>query len=191
MFPPVEAVQSSLLETSDGHSVYYEVFGNPLGVPIVFLHGGPGTGASVNQRRIFDPDVFHVVIVDQRGSGRSRPLASALDASPTTNTTQHLLHDLEAIRLILGLEDWLVAGFSWGTTLGLAYAQAYPSRCRGLLAALVTTTSAGEVRWITQDVGVIFPREYERFMNFIPEELRTLSNVDAYAEMLWGSDVDL
>ena len=188
---PVATVQSYILETSDGHRVYYEAFGNPLGVPIVYLHGGPGSGASVNQRRLFDPDLFHVVMVDQRGSGRSRPLASEPDAVAATNTTQLLIEDLEAIRESLGFEDWLLAGFSWGTTLALAYAQAHPSRCRGLLAALVTTTSADEVRWITRDVGAIFPREYERFVTFIPEHLRDRPNVDAYAEMLWGDDASL
>lgn len=188
MFAPVETVSPRRLETSDGHSIYYETVGNPRGTPLLFLHGGPGSGTTVNQRRLFDPGLFWTVFVDQRGSGRSRPLADSPEADPATNTTHHLLADLEAIREELGLESWHVAGFSWGSTLALAYAQRHPSRCRGLLAALVTTTSADEVRWITRDVGVMFPREYERFVNFIPDRLRTWSNVDAYAEMLWGPD---
>jgi proline iminopeptidase len=191
VFPPVDAVDAETLVTADGHLVYYESFGNPDGVPIVFLHGGPGSGASVNQRRLLDPALFRAVIVDQRGTGRSRPLASDPGASRDTNTTQLLISDLEAIREHLGIERWVLAGFSWGTTLGLAYALAHRDRCRGLLLALVTTTSAREVRWITRDVGEIFPREYERFVAFIPDALRALPNVTAYAEMLWGSDVEL
>lgn len=189
MFAPVDEVRVGHLATADGHLVYYEAFGNPRGVPLVFLHGGPGSGASVNQRRLFDPDLFRVVIVDQRGSGRSRPRAEDDDASWSTNTTALLIEDLEAIREALGIGAWLLAGFSWGSTLAFAYALAHPARCRGVVAALVTTGSAREVRWLTEDVGRVFPREYERFVGAIPEDLAHLSNVDAYAEMLWGADV--
>lgn len=180
-------VDADVLVTDDGHRVYFETFGNAGGVPLLYLHGGPGSGASVNQRAFFDRDLFRVVFVDQRGSGRSRPLAE--DATdPSTNTTQHLIADCEAIRERLGIDRWVLAGFSWGTTLALAYAEAHPERCRGIMAALVTTTSAREVRWITADVGCLFPSEYDRFTSFVPAQLRHLPTVDAYAEMLWGPD---
>lgn len=187
MFEPVHAVQAASLATADGQHVYYEVFGNPRGIPLVFLHGGPGSGASVNQRRLFDPEVFRVVIVDQRGCGRSRPLAEEDDASGSLNTTPLLIEDLEAIREALGVDAWVLVGFSWGTTLAFAYALAHPERCRGIVAGLVTTGSAREVRWLTYDVGRIFPREYERFVGAIPGDLAHLSPVDAYASMLWGA----
>lgn len=188
MFEPVDDVEPAFLATADGQQVYYEVFGNPHGIPLVFLHGGPGSGASVHQRRLFDPDLFRAVIVDQRGCGRSRPLAEKDDASAGFNTTALLIEDLEAIRDALGVEAWVLAGFSWGSTLAFAYALAHPTRCRGLLAALVTTGSADEVRWLTEGVGRIFPREHERLVGAIPSDLAHLSCVDAYAEMLWGSD---
>lgn len=184
-------VQTHTLHTTDGHDVYFEEFGNRRGVPLVLLHGGPGSGTSVNQRPFFDPALFRVVFVDQRGSGRSRPLAEEAGADPTTNTTHHLISDLEAIRERLAIDAWVLAGFSWGTTLALAYAESHPERCRGVMAALVTTTSAREVAWITDGVGVIFPREYERFVSHIPPALRQFRNVDAYATMLWGPDPDV
>ena len=189
MFPPVDVVEDHFLVTNDGHSVYYEVFGNPDGIPLVYLHGGPGVGTSVNARMMFDPDVFRIVLLDQRGCGRSRPLASDPAADCATNTTHHLLADLEEIREVLHIEQWLVVGFSWGTTLALAYGEQFPSRCRGILAGLVTTTSATEVHWITEDVGAIFPREHAQLTDFIPPELRSFPVVDAYAEMLWGPDL--
>jgi proline iminopeptidase len=185
----VVSARSDVLTTADGHDVYFETFGNESGVPLLFLHGGPGSGCSVNQRRFFDGDTFRSVFIDQRGCGRSRPLAETV-TDPSTNTTQHLIADCEAIRERLGIDRWVVAGFSWGTTLALAYAQAHPERCRGVMAALVTTTSAREVRWLTTDVGCLFPAEYEQFTTFIPAHLRHLSNVEAYGEMLWGPDAD-
>ena len=191
MYPAVDVVEEHYLVTEDGHEVYYECIGNPNGVPLVYLHGGPGGGASVNQRKLFDPDLFFAVLIDQRGSGRSRPLAESDEATRATNTTQHLISDLEAIRESLGIERWVVFGISWGTTLGLAYATAYPERCLGVVVALVTTTTRAEVKWITRDVGCIFPEEYERFVEFIPPTLRDRSSVEAYAEMLWGADADM
>ncbi|MEX2279315.1 MAG: prolyl aminopeptidase [Acidimicrobiia bacterium] len=189
--PPAEPHDYGMLEVGDGHSVYYECVGNPDGTPVLYLHGGPGSGASVGQRRFFDPDLHRGVIFDQRGSGRSTPLASDPDADLSTNTTHHLIRDAEALRTHLGVDRWIVLGLSWGTTLGLAYAQAHPDRVRGLVLGLVTTTSRREVDWITEGVGRIFPSEWERFAGAVPEHLRHLRLVDAYAEMLFDPDPEV
>jgi proline iminopeptidase len=180
-----------MLDTGDGHEVYWECCGNPEGKPALFLHGGPGSGASPGQRRFFDPEAFRIVLFDQRGCGRSRPLAEAPDADLRTNTTAHLIADIEALRRLHGVERWTVLGMSWGTTLGLAYAEAHPDRVSALVLALVTTTSRREVEWITRDVGRIFPREWDRFASAVPVALRHLPLVDAYAEMLFDADPDV
>jgi len=187
-FPAIEPYDSGLLDVGDGHRVFWECCGNPQGRPALFLHGGPGAGCSPGARRYFDPAVFRIVLFDQRGSGRSRPLAGEPDADLATNTTAHLLADIEGLRAHLGVEDWTVLGVSWGTTLGLAYAQAYPRHVRALVLALVTTTSRREVEWITRGVGRIFPREWERFVAAVPEALRHLPLADAYATLLSDPD---
>jgi len=177
-----------MLDTSDGHQVYWECCGNPDGKPALYLHGGPGSGASPGQRRFFDPDAYRVVLFDQRGSGRSRPLASEPDADLSTNTTAHLIADIEALRQLHEVESWTVLGLSWGTTLALAYAQTHPQRVNALVLGLMTTTSRREVEWITEDVGRIFPREWDRFAAAVPDSLRHLPLVDAYARLLFDAD---
>src|SRR5579884_2495442 len=187
-FPPIEPYDSGMLDVGDGHQIYWETCGNPDGIPAVYLHGGPGSGCSPGQRRFFDPAVYRAVLFDQRGSGRSRPLASEPSADLSANTTQHLIADMERLRRQLGIERWTVVGMSWGTTLGLAYAQAHPDRVRALVLALVTTTSRREVDWITRDVGRIFPEQWARFAKAIPERLRYLPICDAYAKLLFDPD---
>ena len=152
------------------------------------LHGGPGSGCSANQRRFFDSNLYRAVLLDQRGSGRSRPLANESDANLNTNTTAHLIADIETLRKVLGVDRWTILGLSWGTTLGLAYAQAHPHRVNALVLAFVSTTSRREVQWITEDVGRIFPQEWDRFANAVPDRLRQLRLVDAYATMLADPD---
>ncbi len=149
---------------------------------------GPGGGCGRGARRFFDPERFRVVLFDQRGCGRSRPLASDPDTDLSVNTTAHLIEDIEKLRELHEVDRWTVLGVSWGTTLGLAYAQAYPDRVAGLVLALVTTTSGREVRWITQDIGSIFPREWDHFAAAIPDSLRRLRLVDAYATLLADPD---
>jgi proline iminopeptidase len=187
-FPPIEPYASGMLDVGDGHQVYWECCGNPEGRPALYLHGGPGSGASPGQRRFFDPDAYKIVVFDQRGSGRSRPLASEPDTDLSTNTTAHLIADIEALRQLHEVDQWVILGLSWGTTLGLAYAQAHPSRVAALVLGLVTTTSRGEVQWITEDVGRIFPQEWDRFASFVPGRLRHLPLVDAYAALLFDPD---
>jgi proline iminopeptidase len=183
-FPPIEPYDSGMLETRDGHQVYWECCGNPVGKPALYLHGGPGSGCSAGQRRFFNPNLYRVVLFDQRGTGRSRPLANKFDVDLSTNTTAHLIADIEALREMHDVDRWTILGLSWGTTLGLAYAQAHPHRVNALVLGFVTTTSRREVQWITEDVGRIFPQEWDRFANAVPDHLRNLRLVDAYAAML-------
>ncbi|CAN5716072.1 prolyl aminopeptidase [soil metagenome] len=191
-FPPIEPYNSDMLDVGDEHQMYWECCGNPDGKPALYLHGGPGSGCSPGQRKFFDPDLYRAVLIDQRGSGRSRPLASEPDADLSTNTTHHLISDIELLREHLGIESWtVVMGLSWGTTLALAYAQNHPDRVKALLLGFVTTTSRSEVKWITEDVGRIFPEEWDRFVNAIPDRLRHLRPVDAYAEMLFDPDPEV
>jgi proline iminopeptidase len=187
-FPPVEPYDSGMLDVGDRHRVYWECCGNPEGKSALFLHGGPGSGCSVGQRRLFDPSQFSATLIDQRGSGRSRPLASDPDTDLSSNTTKHLIADIEVLRELRGVDQWIIVGLSWGTTLGLAYAQSYPNRVSALVLAFVTTTSHREVQWITEDIGRVFPQEWDRFISAIPDRLRHLRPVDAYARMLADPD---
>ena len=189
-FPPIEPHARGTLQRPDGHRVAWEATGAPDGEPVVFLHGGPGGGSYPGARRLFDPSRFRVVLFDQRGCGASRPLADE-PGGLDHNTTPHLLGDLEALRHHLGVDRWAVVGLSWGTTLGLAYAQAHPDAVTGLVLALVTTTSPGEVQWITEDVGRLFPEAWERFREHVPAHLRDRPLVRAYAELLSSPDPDV
>jgi proline iminopeptidase len=180
-----EPYATGLLDVGDGHRVYWECCGNPEGRPALYLHGGPGGGSHAGARNFFDASTHRAVLFDQRGCGRSRPLASDPDADLRTNTTQHLIADIESLRAHLGIERWaVILGMSWGTTLALAYAHAHPDRVEALVLALVGTTSRDEVWWYTEGVGRIFPREWDRFRAHVPARLAHLPLVDAYADLL-------
>jgi proline iminopeptidase len=184
----IEPNESGMLDVGDGQRVYWETWGNASAIPVVYVHGGPGSGCHPGARETFDPDRYNVVFFDQRGCGRSRPLAREPDADLSTNTTQHLIRDMEMIREHVGVEKWAVAGFSWGSTLGLAYAEAHPERVIGVLLGLVGLTTDREVAWITEGVGRVFAPEWERFSSFVPDDLADLPLVAAYAEMLFDAD---
>ncbi|MEU4361289.1 prolyl aminopeptidase [Promicromonospora sp. NPDC023987] len=162
MFPQAEPYESGSLETA-GASLYWEQSGDPAGRAALYLHGGPGSGLRHGWYRTwFDPSVFRTVGLDQRGCGRSRPLAvDALD-SLGENTTQRLIRDIEALRAHLGIDRWLVVGVSWGSTLALAYAESHPERVDGLALLAVTSTSREEVDWITDGVARLFPEAWAR-----------------------------
>ena len=179
---------SGFLELELGHRLYWESHGNPKGLPAIYLHGGPG--GSFNRRipHMFDCEKYRVILYDQRGCGRSTPLANAFGADLKNNTTKHLIEDIELLREHLNVEKWVLLGLSWGTTLGLAYAQAHPGRVLAAVFGLVSTTSKREVEWITEGVGSLFPKEWERFSDAIPDHLRDRPLVDAYAELLFDSD---
>jgi proline iminopeptidase len=163
VFPPIEPFATGFLPVGDGNEIYWEASGNPDGKPALHLHGGPGSGIMAGYRRRFDPEMFLIVSFEQRGCGRSRPLVVDPAADLSTNTTPALVADIEALRSHLGLDTWLVTGLSWGSTLALAYAQSHPKRVSELILFAVTTTSASEVDWITETIGRVFPREWERF----------------------------
>ena len=148
----------------DASQTYWETSGNPHGTPVIWLHGGPGSGlGSDGYRRRLDPAQWLLVGIDQRACGRSTPLITDDGFDLAGLTTQAMIADLERVREHLGVESWVVAGGSWGTTLALAYAEEHPHRVTGLVLAAVTTTSRDEVDWITESVGRIFPREWEAF----------------------------
>jgi proline iminopeptidase len=177
-----------MLDAGDGHRVFWECSGNPNGRPALYVHGGPGSACGPGVASYFNPQLYRVVLFHQRGCGRSTPLASEPDADLRANTTQHLIEDMEQLRQTLGIERWTLLGGSWGTTLALAYAQKHPERVDALVLAAVTTTSRREVEWVTQGVGRVFPREWERFAGAIPPSLRNVPIVDAYAAMVFDTD---
>ncbi len=161
--PLIKPYDSGMLDGGDGNLIYWELCGNPAGVPALVVHGGPGSGCSTGARRSFDAERHRVILFDQRGCGRSTPHASDPGADMALNTTDHLIADMERLREHLGVESWLLRGSSWGVTLSLAYAERYPERVLGLLLASVTTTRPSELDWLYRGVGRIFPDAWARF----------------------------
>jgi len=183
LYPPVGPFDQRMLDVSDGHSVYVEQCGNPQGIPVVVLHGGPGGGCSPAMRRYFDPDVYRIVLFDQRGCGRSRPHASV-----EANTTWHLVSDIEAIRTALGIEQWIVFGGSWGATLSLIYAQAHPERAAYLVLRGVFLMTQAELTWFYGGgAGQFWPDLWERFTGLVPEEEHD-DLIAAYHRRLFSGD---
>src|SRR5579859_5541861 len=182
LFPPIEPYRSDRLRVDSTHTLYWEECGNPRGVPVVFLHGGPGSGATPTHRRFFDPSVFRIIIFDQRGAGRSTPLGSVTD-----NTTAHLIADMEALRRLLEIEAWLVFGGSWGSTLSLAYGEAHPERCLGFVLRGIFLFTIGEVDWFMHLMGRIFPEAARMFRDFIPPVERN-DLLHAYYRRLTSAD---
>jgi proline iminopeptidase len=188
LHPPTEPYETGLLPVSDGHLLYWETVGTPEGVPAVYLHGGPGSSAHPGARRHFDPARYRAVLFDQRGCGRSTPRASDPDADLSSNTTAHLIGDIERLREHLGVERWVVYGVSWGVTLALAYAQTHPGRVRAMVLSAVTAGSRREVDWIVRDMGRVFPREWDEFVSLVPS-VATSGNIPAaYARLLADPD---
>ena len=185
LYPEIEPYRREHLAIDARHTLYVEECGNPDGLPVVFLHGGPGAGLSPYHRRFFDPARWHAVLFDQRGAGQSTPFAS-LDA----NTTPDLIADIERIREHLGIERWLVFGGSWGSTLALAYAEAHPDRVIGLVLRGIFLAREEELRWFNEMDGgarCIFPERWARFRDFIPEAERG-NMIEAYWRRLDNSD---
>lgn len=188
MYPEIEPADHGMLDVGDCHSVYWEICGNPAGKPAIVLHGGPGAGCTPNSRRLFDPERYRIVLFDQRGCGRSRPHASEPITDLATNTTHHLLADIERLRNHLRIERWLLFGGSWGSTLALAYARRHPERVTEMVLVGIATTTPAEIDWITRGVGKFFPREWERFRNGAPAAERDGSLVEAYHRLLMHPD---
>ena len=187
-FARVDPYDEGMLDVGDGHRVAWSIAGNPNGKAAIVLHGGPGSGCSPAFRRWFDPQRYRVVLMDQRGSGRSTPHASDPCVDLSTNTTHHLVADIERLREHLAIERWLVWGGSWGTTLGLAYAEAHPDRVTEMILVSVVTTTADEVEWVTRAMGRIFPEEWARFRDGVPPAERDGNLAAAYARLLQDPD---
>ena len=174
-----------MLRVSAVHEIYYEESGNPQGKPAVFLHGGPGGGTDPSMRQFFDPSRYRIVLLDQRGCGRSRPHASLVD-----NTTWHLVLDIESVRELLGIERWLVFGGSWGSTLALAYAQAHPERVTELVLRGIFMLRRWELDWFYQNPGgaaALYPDLWEGYVAPIPEAERH-DMIRAYYRRLTSAD---
>jgi proline iminopeptidase len=181
-------VTSGMLVAGAGHRVWWRSVGDPSALPVVVLHGGPGSGSSPWYERWFDPMVHRLVLFDQRNCGRSTPHAGDAEVDLSSNSTPALIGDIEQLREMLGVERWLVAGTSWGTTLGLAYAQAHPDRVLGMVLNSVGTTSRAEVEWLTRGMGRYFAEEWQRFVDVLPEEERDGNLPAAYNRLLMSSD---
>jgi proline iminopeptidase len=185
LYPATEPYDSGHIRVSDVHQLYYEQCGNPNGKPVVFLHGGPGAGLIPDYRRFFDPQAYRVILFEQRGAGRSTPHASLVD-----NTTWHLVQDIETIREQFGIEQWLVFGGSWGSTLSLAYAVTHPERVRGLVLRGIFLCRPKEIRWFYEDsqgASAIFPDNWEQYVSLIPEDERD-DMINAYYRRLTSDD---
>jgi proline iminopeptidase len=191
MFPDVDPFETGMLDVGEAQRIYWECCGNPQGRPVLYLHGGPGSGCTPGNRRYFDPSVYKIVLTDQRGCGRSRPHVERA-ADLEVNTTAHLIQDLERLREHLRIDRWTVVGGSWGTTLGLAYAQAHPTSVVAMVLACVTTTSHREVKWTTHDIGRLFPEQWERFASIASVGPRADQGlVDVYAALVSSSDREI
>jgi proline iminopeptidase len=183
LYPEIEPFESGMLKVSDLHTIYWERVGNPEGIPVVFLHGGPGGGLIDDYRRYFDPAAFHVILFDQRGSGRSTPHAELNE-----NTTWDLIDDIETLREKFGVDKWHVFGGSWGSTLSLAYAVSHPDRCLGLILRGIFLTRKKELQWFYQyGASEIFADFWERYRDEIPEDERG-DLITAYHKRLTSDD---
>ena len=183
LFPPIEPYRTGRLAVDDIHSLYWEECGNPSGVPVLFLHGGPGSGLSPRHRQFFDPAFYRIVLFDQRGAGQSTPLGEVRN-----NTTPLLVQDIETLRQVLGIAQWLVFGGSWGSTLALAYGQAHPEACTGFVLRGIFLCTPREIDWFLHGIGHFFPNIHAEFVKDIPQEERA-DLLSAYCQRLFSDDL--
>ncbi|WP_205926290.1 MULTISPECIES: prolyl aminopeptidase [unclassified Rhizobium] len=188
LYPDTIPFDEGLLDVGDGQRIYWMLSGNPEGVPVLILHGGPGSGSSAGTRRYFDPQYYWIIQFDQRGCGRSLPHASEPESDLSANTTWHSIADIEQLRLELGVERWTVFGNSWGCTLALIYAETHPHHVDGLLLVGVTMTRQSEIDWLYRGLGRFFPQEWARFRAAVPQEDRDGDPVAAYYRLLCDPD---
>jgi proline iminopeptidase len=181
-----------ILDTRDGNLISWETRGNPDGKPAVIVHGGPGAGRPSGSPRSFDPQRYRIILFDQRGCGLSTPHAADPATDMSLNTTEHLLGDMEQLREHLGVERWLLFGGSWGSALALAYAERHPDRVSEIVMPAFWSMSRAETDWLYRGgVSPVFPREWEQFVNGIPETDRSGDLVDAYVRQLESPDPDV
>ncbi|OAN67724.1 prolyl aminopeptidase [Sulfitobacter sp. EhC04] len=186
LYPPIDPFDQGMMSVGQGHRVYYEQCGNPDGIPVVVLHGGPGGGCSPSMRRYFDPAAYRVILFDQRGCGRSRPHASVTD-----NTTWHLVADIEMIRKELKIDRWIVFGGSWGATLALVYAQTHPDAVRHMVLRGVFLMTQSELDWFYGGgAGKFWPEVWDRFVSLIPKEEQD-DLIKAYHRRLFSGDLPI
>ena len=185
LYPEIEPDATGRLAVDPRHALYWESCGNPYGVPALFLHGGPGGGCLPVHRRFFDPQFWRIVLFDQRGAGRSVPYAETTD-----NTTWHLVSDMERLRAHLGIDRWLLFGGSWGSTLALAYAEAYPERCLGLVLRGIFLARQVEIEWFMEGMRVVFPEAWREFVAFLPPNERA-DLLGSYSRRLNDPDPDV
>jgi proline iminopeptidase len=182
LFPPLEPYRSGLLPVDELHTLYWEECGNPQGVPVLFLHGGPGAGLSPLHRRFFDPAHYRIVLFDQRGAGRSTPLGECRN-----NSTPLLVQDIERLRVMFGIDQWLLFGGSWGSTLALAYGQTHPERCTGFVLRGIFLCTAAEMDWFLHGMGQFFPQAHAQFVERIPPGERS-DLLQAYLTRMFSDD---
>jgi proline iminopeptidase len=188
LYPESAPYARGWLEVGDGHSVYWEVCGRADGKPAVVLHGGPGSGVNSTWTELFDPASYRVVLFDQRGCGRSTPSAARTVEALNANTTAHLVADIERLREHLAIDRWLVVGGSWGSVLGLAYAQTHPRSVSELVLFSVVGGTQREVDWVTRGMGRFFPEEWRRFQAGVPDSEREGDLTAAYYRLLLDPD---
>ncbi len=183
LYPPIHENRHFYLKVDDIHEIYVEECGNEEGIPVVFLHGGPGAGCELYHRQLFDPEKYRIILFDQRGCGRSHPHASL-----ENNTTQYLIADIEKIRMELNIDKWVVAGGSWGSTLSLAYAETHPEKVLGLIIRGIFLTTAKEIHWFYQEgASQIFPDYWQDFLLPIPKSEQE-NLLQAYHKRLTGNN---
>jgi len=183
LYPPIKPYHEFYLEVEPPHRLYVEECGKPDGLPVLFVHGGPGSGCETWHRRFFDPEIYRIILFDQRGAGRSTPHAEL-----EGNTTQALVADMESLRQHLGIEQWVLFGGSWGSTLALAYAQTHPERVSGMVLRGIFLCRPREIQWFYQDgASRIFPDYWQEFIAQVPPEQRG-DLVSAYYRLLTGDD---
>ena len=185
LFPPLSPNRQGMLAVDDLHTIYWEECGNPDGIPVLFLHGGPGAGLSPQHRRFFDPQRYRVILFDQRGAGKSTPLGEW-----RSNTTQLLIDDIETLRAQFGIAQWLVFGGSWGSTLALAYGQAHPEACLGFVLRGIFLCTQAEIDWFIEGVRWFYPELYEEFAALIPQAERGDLQA-AYVKRILSSDPEV
>jgi proline iminopeptidase len=182
LLPPLEPFATGMLAVDDIHTLYWEECGNPKGVPVLFLHGGPGAGATPTHRRFFDPAAYRIVIFDQRGAGRSTPLGEVRN-----NTTALLIDDIEKLRQLRKIERWHIFGGSWGSTLAIAYAETHPARCVSLTLRGICLMQKREIDWFLYGIRSVFPEAWTKFANLVPANERH-DLLSAYIRMFDSKD---
>jgi proline iminopeptidase len=182
LYPGIEPFNKNWLKVSDFHEIYYEECGNEDGEPVIFLHGGPGSGCNPTQRRFFDPAFYRIILLDQRGCGRSTPQGEIKD-----NTTDDLINDIEVLRQHLNINKWHVFGGSWGSTLALVYALKHTPKVNSLILRGIFLSRPAELHWFLSDVKLFYPEPWEKLLTFLPEDKRQ-NLIGTYEKLVFSDD---